>query len=103
MYNVFAKIIIIAGIIFVSAGSAALLLIPSLFEKLEVSIKSLLAGICLIFAGVFLETGLSNIGIKAIACIILLFIIIPVLMNALCPAQDGNNRENNTKNEISKT
>jgi multicomponent Na+:H+ antiporter subunit G len=80
----------IAGIIFIAIGlafdffgSLGLIRFPDVYNRLHSSIKCVTLGTSSILLGLFLFKGFSPSGIKALLCIIFLFLTSPVSAHVL--------------------
>lgn len=83
MINLLGWIIIVIGIIFNLLGSLGLVRFPDLYNRMQAATKCVTVGTCGIMFGIFLITGFSQMGIKALLCAFLVLITMPVAAHAL--------------------
>ncbi|MFH1577745.1 MAG: monovalent cation/H(+) antiporter subunit G [Candidatus Omnitrophota bacterium] len=86
MFETIGYIFIIIGLGFDFFGCLGLVRFPDVYNRLQASTKSVTLGTCSILFGLFLFKGFSAAGIKAIFCIIFLFLTSPVAAHALARA-----------------
>lgn len=79
-------IFIAMGIAFDFFGCLGLVRLPDIYNRLQASTKSVTLGTCGIMFGVFLITGFSSQGIKALLVIIFLILTAPTSAHALARA-----------------
>ena len=77
---------IIIGIAFDFFGCLGLIRLPDVYNRLQASTKCVTLGTCGIMFGVFLLTGFSAQGIKALLVIIFLILTAPTSAHALARA-----------------
>ena len=83
MNEIIGYIFIVIGLIFDLLGSIGLIRLPDLYNRLQASTKCVTLGTCSILFGLFLFKGFTAAGIKAILCIIFIFLTAPVSAHAL--------------------
>jgi len=83
MSEIVAYIIISIGILFDLAGCIGLIRLPDVYNRLQAATKCVTLGTCMILLGVFLKTGFSPLGIKALLCMIFILITSPTAAHAL--------------------
>ena len=76
-------IFIIGGVAFNVLGCLGLVRFPDLYNRMQAATKSVTLGTCGILFGIFLMTGFSAIGIKALVVILFVLINLPVASHAL--------------------
>jgi multicomponent Na+:H+ antiporter subunit G len=74
------------GLFFDLIGCIGLVRMPDLYNRLQASTKCVTFGTCSILAGVFVMTGLSAVGIKALLCMLFVALTAPVAAHALARA-----------------
>ena len=79
-------IFIFVGIVFDFFGCLGLIRLPDIYNRLQASTKCVTLGTVSILFGLFLVSGLSATGIKAILCIGFLILTAPVSAHALARA-----------------
>ena len=83
MNEIIGYVFIVIGLIFDLLGSIGLIRLPDLYNRLQASTKCVTLGTCSILFGLFLFKGFTAAGIKAILCIIFIFLTAPVSAHAL--------------------
>jgi multicomponent Na+:H+ antiporter subunit G len=83
MTDVLGWIFIIAGVAFNLLGCLGLVRFPDLYNRMQAATKSVTLGTCGILFGIFLQTGFSAIGIKALVTVLFVLINLPVASHAL--------------------
>ena len=83
MISVLGWIIIVVGVIFDFLGSLGLVRFPDLYNRMQAATKCVTIGTCGIMLGIFLITGFSQMGIKALLCALFILITMPVAAHAL--------------------
>ncbi len=83
MNETIGLIFIIAGVLFDIFGCLGLLRLPDLYNRLQGATKCVTLGTCGIMFGVFLRSGFSPMGTKALIVILFIFITSPVAAHAL--------------------
>ncbi|UCG43656.1 MAG: Na+/H+ antiporter subunit G [candidate division WOR-3 bacterium] len=76
-------VFIIAGVIFNVLGCLGLVRFPDLYNRMQAATKSVTLGTCGILFGIFLQTGFSALGIKALVAVLFVVINLPVASHAL--------------------
>ena len=71
------------GLIFVFFGCLGLVRMPDIYCRLQTATKCVTFGAGSILFGTFLITGFSSIGLKALLCIVFLFLTSPTASHAL--------------------
>ncbi len=74
------------GVLFDFFGVLGLLRLPDVYNRLQAATKCVTLGTCSILFGLFLRYGFSNIGLKALIAIPLLFFASTVAAHALIRA-----------------
>ena len=83
MNEIIGYIFIIVGVIFDFFGCLGLVRLPYLSNRLQASTKCVTLGTCGIMFGVFIITGWSPSGIKALLIILFLILTSPTAAHAL--------------------
>ena len=83
MNEIIGYIFIVAGVVFDFFGCLGLVRFPDLYNRLQAATKCVTIGTCGIMFGVFLITGLSPSGIKALLIILFLILTAPTAAHAL--------------------
>ena len=83
MINVIGWIIIVIGVFFNLFGSLGLVRFPDLYNRMQAATKCVTVGTCGIMLGIFLITGFSQLGIKALICAFFILMTMPVAAHAL--------------------
>jgi len=83
MIETLGFIFVIIGIIFDFFAALSLIRLPDIYSRLQSSIKCITLGTSSILFGLFLYKGFSPAGIKAIICILFLFLTAPVSAHVL--------------------
>jgi len=86
MSNIAGFILISVGLAFDLFGCLGLLRLPDVYNRLQAATKCVTLGTCSILFGMFLITGFTSSGIKAVLCIIFLLLTSPVAAHALARA-----------------
>ncbi len=81
--NNISNILFIIGAAFDLFGCLGLLRLPDVYNRLQSATKSVTLGTCSILLGLFVRFGFTDIGIKAIIAIPLLFFTSTVAAHAL--------------------
>ena len=76
-------IFIVMGLAFDLFGCIGLVRLPDVYNRLQAATKCVTFGTCSIMFGVFLITGWSAAGFKALLCIAFLILTAPVSAHAL--------------------
>ena len=84
--DIIGFIFIIIGLIFDILGCIGIIRMPDVYLRLQTATKGVTLGTCSILFGVFLISGFNTLGIKCLLCIVILFLISPVIAHALARA-----------------
>ncbi|MEO0102826.1 MAG: monovalent cation/H(+) antiporter subunit G, partial [candidate division WOR-3 bacterium] len=83
MIETIGWIIIVIGVFFDLLGSLGLVRFPDLYNRMQAATKCVTLGTCGIMVGIFLITGFSSMGIKALICALFILFTMPVAAHAL--------------------
>ncbi len=83
MIETIGWIIIVIGVLFDLLGGLGLVRLPDLYNRMQAATKCVTLGTCGIMLGIFLITGFSAIGIKALVCALFVLFTMPVAAHAL--------------------
>lgn len=83
MNEIIGMTFIVIGLVFDLFGCLGLVRLPDVYNRLQASTKSVTLGTCGILFGLFLFKGFTAAGIKAILCILFIFVTAPVSAHAL--------------------
>ncbi len=83
MIETLGWIIIVTGVLFNLLGCLGLIRFPDLYNRMQAATKCVTLGTCGIMLGIFLITGFSAIGIKALICALFVLFTMPVAAHAL--------------------
>lgn len=83
MNEIIGLIFVIVGTLFNAFGCVALLRLPDVYSRLQAATKCVTLGTCAIMFGVFIRSGFSSLGVKALVVIPLILITSPVAAHAL--------------------
>jgi multicomponent Na+:H+ antiporter subunit G len=83
MIEIIGCFFLFVGLIFVFFGCLGLVRMPDIYCRLQTATKCVTFGAGSILFGTFLITGFSSIGLKALLCIIFLFLTSPTASHAL--------------------
>ncbi len=86
MNEIIGIVFIVIGLIFDFFASLGLIRLPDVYNRLHSSIKCVTLGTSSILFGLFLFKGISATGIKALLCIVFLFLTAPVSAHVLARA-----------------
>ena len=86
MNEVIGYIFIIIGVVFDFFGCLGLVRLPDVYNRLQAATKCVTLGTCGIMLGVFLISGISPLGIKALLLIIFIILTSPTGAHALARA-----------------
>ncbi len=75
--------IIVIGLVFDFFGCLGLIRFPDVYTRLQASAKCVTLGTCGILFGLFICTGFTATGIKALLCIVFILLTAPVSAHAL--------------------
>ncbi len=76
-------IIIGIGVAFNLFGCVGLLRLPDIYNRLQAATKCVTLGTCGILLGVFVYSGLTAVGVKALVGIVFIFLTSPTAAHAL--------------------
>ena len=83
MTNIIGLIFISLGLTFDVLGCLGLVRFPDVYSRLQAATKSVTLGTCSILFGTFLIVGPTAGGLKALLCIIFIFLTSPVAAHAV--------------------
>ncbi|MFO7639161.1 MAG: monovalent cation/H(+) antiporter subunit G [bacterium] len=83
MIDTLSWVFIIGGVAFNLLGCLGLVRFPDLYNRMQAATKSVTLGTCGILFGIFLQTGFSAIGIKALVTVVFVLVNLPVASHAL--------------------
>ena len=83
MIDALGWIFIVGGVAFNVLGCLGLVRFPDVYNRMQAATKSVTLGTCGILFGIFLHTGFSALGIKALICALFVLINLPVASHAL--------------------
>uniref|UniRef100_A0A7C4G9V7 Na+/H+ antiporter subunit G n=1 Tax=candidate division WOR-3 bacterium TaxID=2052148 RepID=A0A7C4G9V7_UNCW3 len=83
MISVLGWIAIVAGAGFTLLGCLGLVRFPDLYNRMQAATKCVTLGTCGIMLGVFLLSGFTSLGVKALVCALFVLITMPVAAHAL--------------------
>lgn len=83
MISLLGWTIIVIGVLFNLLGSLGLVRFPDLYNRMQAATKCVTLGTCGIMFGIFLLTGFSQTGIKALLCLLFVLTTMPVAAHAL--------------------
>ena len=83
MISTIGWVFIWVGVFFDVLGAIGLVRFPDVYNRLQAATKCVTLGTCGIMAGIFLITGFSQMGIKALICGAFLLLTNPVAAHAL--------------------
>ena len=75
--------LIVLGLLFDFLGCLGLIRLPDVYNRLQASAKCITLGTCGILLGLFLITGFTGTGIKALLCLVFIILTAPVSAHAL--------------------
>ncbi len=78
-----AAILITIGVLFDFIGGLGLIRLPDIYNRLQAATKCVTLGTCFILFGVFIEFGFTNVGIKAILCMVFILLTSPTAAHAI--------------------
>lgn len=88
MIEIIAYIFISIGLCFVFLGCLGLLRMPDVYCRLQASTKCVTLGTGGVLLGALIMTGFSPIGMKAVVCLVFLFLNSPTAAHALSRAAE---------------
>lgn len=77
---------IVIGLGFDLFGCLGLVRLPDVYNRLQAATKCVTLGTCSILFGVFLVVGVTAPGLKALLCVVFLFLTSPVAAHAMARA-----------------
>ncbi len=83
MTDVLGWIFIAGGVGFTVLGCLGLVRFPDLYNRMQAATKCVTLGTCGIMLGVFLKTGFTMMGVKALVCALFVLFTVPVAAHAL--------------------
>jgi multicomponent Na+:H+ antiporter subunit G len=83
MIEVLGWISLCVGVGFTVLGCLGLVRFPDLYNRMQAATKCVTLGTCGIMLGVFLKSGFSSLGVKALLCALFVLITVPVAAHAL--------------------
>ena len=83
MNELIGYVFISIGLAFDFFGCLGLMRFPDVYNRLHSSIKCVTLGTCSILFGLFIFKGFSPAGVKALLCIVFLFLTAPVSAHVL--------------------
>ncbi len=88
MIEFIVYILMATGLCFILMGCIGLIRMPDVYCRLQAATKCVTLGTGSILLGVFVMKGFSAVGIKAIVCLVFLFLNSPTATHALARASD---------------
>lgn len=83
MIDVIGIVFITIGVAFDFFGCIGLVRFPDIYNRLQAATKCVTLGTCFILIGVFLVSGISATGAKAILCAVFILLTSPTAAHAL--------------------
>jgi multicomponent Na+:H+ antiporter subunit G len=83
MIEVLGWVSLCTGVGFTLLGCLGLVRFPDLYNRMQAATKCVTLGTCGIMLGIFLKTGFSALGVKALLCALFVLITVPVAAHAL--------------------
>jgi len=83
MNEILGTALIIIGLVFDFLGCLGLIRFPDVYTRLQASAKCVTLGTCGILFGLFLFSGFTATGIKALLCMAFILLTAPVSAHAL--------------------
>ena len=83
MNEIIGMIIIAIGVAFDFFGCVGLLRLPDVYNRLQAATKCVTLGTCGIMFGIFVMSGFTSLGIKALVAIPFIFLTSPTAAHAL--------------------
>ncbi len=71
------------GVAFDLFGAIGLVRLPDIYNRVQAATKCVTLGTCMMLFGVFLYSGVSSLGIKALICMVFVLLTSPVGAHAL--------------------
>ncbi len=83
MISVLGWLAMCGGVGFTVLGCLGLVRFPDLYNRMQAATKCVTLGTCGIMLGVFLLSGLTALGVKALVCALFVLFTVPVAAHAL--------------------
>lgn len=83
MNETIGMLFVVTGLAFDFFGCLGLIRLPDVYNRLQASTKCVTLGTCSILFGLFLSTGFTAAGFKALLCILFIILTAPVSAHAL--------------------
>ncbi len=83
MISILGWVFIGTGVGFTLLGCLGLVRFPDLYNRMQAATKCVTLGTCGILIGVFLHSGFTALGVKALICALFVLITVPVAAHAL--------------------
>jgi len=83
MSETIGYVLITVGVMFDVLGCIGLVRLPDVYNRLQAATKCVTLGTCMILLGVFVISGFTALGIKALICMFFILITNPVSAHAL--------------------
>ena len=83
MNETLGMIIIVIGVLFNTFGCIGLVRLPDVYNRLQAATKCVTLGTCGIMFGIFIYSGFTSLGIKALVAIPFIFLTSPTAAHAL--------------------
>jgi multicomponent Na+:H+ antiporter subunit G len=83
MTSVLGWVFLGTGVGFTLLGCLGLVRFPDLYNRMQAATKCVTLGTCGILFGVFLLSGFTALGVKALVCALFVLITVPVAAHAL--------------------
>ena len=91
MIEIIAYVFIIGGIMFDFFGVLGLVRLPDVYNRLQAATKCVTFGSAGVLFGVFLLSGFSGLGVRALLGIVFIFLTSPVAAHAISRAAHRSN------------
>jgi len=83
MISILGWISLCIGVGFTLLGCLGLVRFPDLYNRMQAATKCVTLGTCGVMLGIFLLTGFTALGVKALLCALFVLITVPVSSHAL--------------------
>ena len=83
MTELISNILIAIGTVFNLFSCIGLIRLPDVYNRLQASTKAITMGMCSILLGVFVRYGFTDVGIKALVAIVVIFFTATVSAHTL--------------------
>jgi len=83
MIDTLGWVFIVGGVLFNVLGCLGMVRFPDVYNRMQATTKSVTLGACGILFGIFLISGFTALGIKALVCVLFVLINLPVASHAL--------------------